>query len=266
MTEFAPLPPPDGHAAHREALPPTVVACVLLSAVLTLALAWAGMRLLDPATLPIREVRVQGALRHLDPEALRARVGEAVKGGFLDLDVDAVRSHLEREPWVGRVVVRRDWPDRLVVAVTERRAVAYWGEHGLLDEDGTAFEPPRASFPEGLPALSGPAGTERQVLERLRELEDLLAPAGLAVGALELSERRAWSFTLREGLRVVVGRRDFIARVGRFVAQYRHTVGPRLTGADTVDLRYSNGFALRRSAAAAADRGQRGLGVNGEEG
>lgn len=247
-------------------LPLAALAGISLTIALTLTLAWAGMRLADPYTLPIEEVRIQGVFSNLDPARLEQRVTASVDGGFFSVDVDAVRHSLEQEPWVESVVVRRDWPNRLRVAVVERRAVARWGAEGLLDAGGRAFFPGVGTLPAGLPALSGPPGTERQVLSHYRELVERLAPLPERVVALELSERRAWSFVLASGLRVVVGRQDFDARLRRFVTHYPSTLGPRVAELGTVDLRYTNGFAVRGRPRAAAGNVPKGTGSHGEEG
>ena len=54
--------------------------------------------------------------------ALQAREGDY----FFALDLDAAQDRLETLPWVEHVVVRRLWPDRLVVQVIEKRPAAVW--------------------------------------------------------------------------------------------------------------------------------------------
>jgi len=60
--------------------------------------------------------------------ALQAREGDY----FFDLDLDAAQERLETLPWVEHVVVRRLWPDRLVVQVIEKRPAAVWQRSGRL--------------------------------------------------------------------------------------------------------------------------------------
>ncbi len=219
-------------------------------ALLFLAATALGVRhLLDPATLPIREVRIEGEFRHLASADLRRAVASEVTGGFFGVDVDGIRAALLGEPWVHDAAVRRAWPDGLDIVVEEQRPVAYWGATALLNEHGAAFSPPPASFPPGLPRLAGPRGAERRVLLRYREAAEAMGAVGLKVAELRLTERRAWRFRIEDGPEVMVGRADFhgrLARLARVLDRvYTGTAGP----VERIDLRYTNGIAVRPGAA-----------------
>ena len=212
-----------------------------------IALAAAVSWLLDPRNLPIREVRVVGAFTHLSPNALQRVVASKATGGFFSVDVESIRRAVMRDPWVSDVSVRRIWPDSLQVLVTEQHAVAYWGSNGLLNADGVLFHPPQASFPPasaGLLHLSGPEGSEGVVMERYRQLKTWFRPLGLAVDKVDLNSRRAWTFELHGGIRVIVGRGDFDARVQRLLTTLPRSIGAHLSAIATIDLRYTNGFAV----------------------
>jgi cell division protein FtsQ len=221
-----------------------LISAFIVADVLAL-LGWAIDRLADPNTLPIREVHIEGEFRQLQPEQLRLLVDDHVYGGFYSVRVAAIRDALMRNPWVSDVMVRRVWPDGLQVTVYERRAVARWGNKGLLTADAILFSPPQDSYPSGLVHLDGPEGTEALVLAKLHELESQLQALHDEVSQLSLSARRSWSFALKQGPTVMVGRTDFKQRVERFVAQYQSVLLPNEEDVDLIDLRYPNGFAVR---------------------
>jgi cell division protein FtsQ len=210
-----------------------------------LALAWwAWVQVQDPNTLSIQRVRIEGEFRQLKPAQLQATVEGQVKGGFFAVRVDDIRHALQRNPWVKSVAVRRIWPDGLQVTVVEKRAVAMWGERGLLDPEGEVFSPSKESYPPGLIRLDGPPGTEAMMLTRLGELRGWMAPLGVDVDGLTLTSRRAWSFALKEGPTVVVGRMGFGERLGRFVDEYPNLLSRQWNDLERVDLRYTNGFTV----------------------
>ena len=218
----------------------------LLTALLVTALlAWFGFYLLDPTTLPVRQVRIEGEFRHLSTEKLQELVRSKVRGGFFSINVKAIRDAVLTEPWVKSVSVHRAWPDGVQVFVNEQVALARWHDRGLLNRNGKLFTPDRASFPDGLPELSGPDGTHSLLVNRFLFLEQQMAGIGLAVRQLSLDERRAWSLELDNGLRVVLGRKDFEQRVRRFVEVIPARFGERLHEAAQIDMRYTNGFAVR---------------------
>ncbi len=214
-----------------------------LMAVLVTTLIITGfMWMMKPATLPIKQVHIEGEFLRLDTNQLQMLVTDKVKGGFFNIDVAAIRSTLMALPWVKDVSVHRAWPDGLRVVVNEQIAVVRWNETGLLNNRGHYFSPEKDSFPQGLPVLEGPDESQKLLLERFRLLRQTY---GLSLVRLHLNERRAWEFELDSNLRVILGRRDFENRIERFVHVVIKNLGEKLLQAKEIDMRYTNGFAVR---------------------
>jgi len=145
-------------------------------------------------------------------------------------------------PWVNDVSVHRVWPDGLRVIVNEQTAVVRWNGTGLLNDHGHYFSPEKDSFPRGLPLLEGPEESKELLLERFKLLKQTY---GLPVVHLQMNQRRAWKFELKNGLSVVLGRRDFENRIERFVNVVINNLGEKSSQAREIDMRYTNGFAVR---------------------
>jgi cell division protein FtsQ len=230
---------------------------VLLALALPLLLAaagWAGQVLLDPARFPVSSVRIENRLQRLDPQAVRQAVLPHVSQGFLRIDVDRIRSELEALPWVAEASVRRSWPDALLVRIREQQAAARWSHGGLLNPQGELF---RAATEQEqwqqLALLRGPRETEKVLMKEYQAIQGMLTPLGLRISHLTMNERRAWSLNLDNGLQLRLGRHDTHVRLLRFVRVYGNVLQPRLQAIDSIDLRYTNGFAVRwREGAAAA--------------
>ena len=74
--------------------------------------------------------------------------------------MDAARDRTESLPWVDRAVVRRLWPNRIVVQIVETTPYALWQNDGqlhLLAETGALIVPVEAmeSVPSGLRTYIG---------------------------------------------------------------------------------------------------------------
>jgi len=206
---------------------------------------WGTYLLSNPETLPIKQVRIEGEFFRLSPNKLKAMVTDKVRGGFFNLDVDAVRNVLLANPWVRDVTVQRIWPDSLRVSVLEQVAVARWGEDGLLNSDGEYFSPRPETFPEELPELHGPHDTEVLLLNRFNKIHESISSIGLKIKRLTLSERRAWQFELDDGIQVILGRKDFDLRLERFIDFVPLGLTGKLSQTELVDMRYTNGFSVR---------------------
>lgn len=232
---------------------PRRISPALVSGVLWLALAafllagsvYGAQRLLDPATFPVRNIKVTGELRYLSRAELRSAVESHVGLGLLRVNVDVVRGAVEALPWVRNAQVRRVWPEGLVVVIEEQTALARWGEGGLVSDRGVRFAASPGTGPEGLPELNGPDGTSRTVTGRYREFSARLAKAGKTLAQLELDQRNAWRIRLADGLVIDLGREDVLRRLDRFARLYQSTIAADSRRAERVDLRYANGFAVQ---------------------
>lgn len=195
--------------------------------------------------LPIKQVNIAGEFMHLSTPELETRATDVIRGGFVSVSVAAIKQELIQEEWISDVAVRRVWPDSLMIYITEHEPVASWGESSLLSSEGVVFSPPQASFPAGLPALNGPRGSARTVLQKYRSLKKELAQVNLDIDEFALTERRAWQFRLVNGPVVLLGRKDIEGRFERFFDFAIPYQADRLLQATSVDMRYTNGFAVR---------------------
>lgn len=211
------------------------------------ALLLAGLQVAASLELrPIRSVRVAGDLRQMPHGALEKAIEGELRGGFFEVDVDAVRDAALRLPWVKTVSVRRVWPDSLHVAVIEREAAARWRDGGLVDEDGTLFHPQLGEDGfESLPLLAGPPGSHAQALASYREFQRALAPMGARIRELTLTRRGAWRVLLEGGVRLVLGRDPRPRQLEQFARAFRAELADRADRIDRIDLRYTHGFAVR---------------------
>ena len=161
------------------------------------------------------------------------------------MNVALIQQRVQQLPWVEQVSVRRVWPDQLSIKVREQRPVAHWGERGFLNVRAGRFEPQQALELAALPHFEGPDGYEQRVLEMYQRMQQMLQPLKLGVSHLRLDARRTWRVQLSNGLELEVGRGNPLQRIARFVRVYPAILATGNGQLRSVDLRYSNGFAVR---------------------
>lgn len=229
-----------------------------LLAVAVLALLASGLWWLAQRPMfTLKTIRVEGvaetSLRRVNALTIRASAVPRIKGNFFTADLDAVRAAFESVPWVRKAMVRREWPDKLIVTIEEHRALGTWGDDGrLLSVKGDVFTANLAEAEDdgNLLEFDGPDGSEKEVAARFDQFRDWLAPIKVAPEAVTLSNRYAWTVRLDNGMTVELGRADGDAtlkeRLARLVAIYPQLM-ERLQGkkVDNVDMRYPNGLALK---------------------
>jgi len=196
---------------------------------------------------PLRSVEVTGRITRTTHDQVRAIAVEQLKGNFFTLDLDAARAAFQKLPWVRRATLRRHWPDRLEVDVEEHVVLARWRDSALVNTYGEVFE---AATSEVLPVFSAPEGTTAEVAQRYEAFRALLEPLGKRPVQVVLSERRAWQLRLNDGEVLELGRSQMEERLQRFASTYGRTLAQLPHRPYRIDLRYSNGFAVRPPSAA----------------
>jgi cell division protein FtsQ len=205
----------------------------------------------------LHTIEVKTPARHVTEAQVRLVAERKVRGTFFTVDLERVRESLEKLPWVREARVERRWPDTLIVTLTEHVALARWNDNALVNETGEVFV---AALNQSLPRLFGPEDSSAEVVAAYRRHRAALAPLGMSISELRLTPRRAWRIRLDNGMQLALGRLQADERLARFVALYPRlfaaqpaAAAPASAGAVanapitpvSVDLRYSDGFAVR---------------------
>jgi cell division protein FtsQ len=154
------------------------------------------------AGMRIAAVSLSGQ-RQVSREEIFAAAGVTDHSSLLFLDVAEARMKLEAIPWIAEATVRKLYPDRLQITVTEREAFALWQQQGkvqVIAADGTVLaakvEPRLATLP--FVVGNGAAVKARDflaVLDRYPAVRDQVR-ASILVGD------RRWNLRLKNGIDV----------------------------------------------------------------
>ena len=192
---------------------------------------------------PLREVRVDGQLSHVTREQVKLIVARHLTGNFFTVDLVKARDAFEKLPWARNVSVRRRWPDKLEVLVEEHKELARWGDIALVNSYGELFH---AASDSDLPVFYGPGDGVREVAEHYGSYSKILADSGVQVAQLALSPRRAWEIKTDKGMVIELGREQMEQRLQKFASVYKTTIASLNVNVAYADLRYPNGFAVRK--------------------
>ena len=219
------------------------LAGVLCAAALLLAAYGSVHYVVRLPLFPLREVSIEGDLAHVTREQLETLARRELRGNFFTLDLGEARTAFAALPWVRKVAVRRQWPDRLEVALEEHVPLARWGGTALVDTHGDVFTAAYDGAP--IPNFIGPPQSAKEIAIQYSYFLRRLATIGQVPVEVQVSPRRAWQVRLASGLTLRLGRERIEARLDRYIALHARTLGRLQRKLDYVDLRYPSGFAVR---------------------
>jgi len=228
---------------------------ILLMSLLFSLMVGFGLIMLDPHTLPIKTVRIDGHLINTNPQTLRTMLSKIAKGGFFNIDFTKVRLSILTLPWVKNVQIHKQWPDTLIIQIQEHTVVARWMNKALVNIEGKLF----ISYPKirassdsvnhkfrDLPLFTGPLKSLKDILKRYNQLAPLVSAAGLKIQEFGCNARKAWYMVLNNGMKLKLGRGDNQMRLQRFFKVYQRLVMSYGNWESLLmDLRYTNGIAVR---------------------
>jgi cell division protein FtsQ len=141
--------------------------------------------------------------KHVSRAEVFAAAGVTDRTSLLFLDVDAARARLKAIPWIAEAAVRKLYPDRLQITVTEREAFALWqrdGKVSVISADGTVVGSLADWHFAHLPLVVGP-GAAARAREFLALLDAHPEIRRLVRASVLIAERR-WNLKLKNGLDV----------------------------------------------------------------
>lgn len=198
----------------------------------------------NPTYFPIKNVKVYGGA-HLNHEAMQHFLKPYVDRGFFNVNVEAIKDRLMQVAWVSDVSVQRVWPDQVNITVLEKNPIARWNHMSLLSEQGELFIPEEGIASLNLPDLIGPEGEQITVMNDYNQMNSLLKPLHFTITRLELTDDQTWNVTLSNGIKLTMGSKDILTHLTHFVKVYPKIIGSRADDVDYIDLRYSNGLAVK---------------------
>ena len=217
----------------------TSLMSVLLATLISLG--YASYQALDK---PLEKVELNAQFVRVSTLEVEKVLANYKQEKFLSIDLETLQQNLEQVPWVDVAEIRRSFPAKLMITLTEHVAAARWGESGLLNTRGELILRQARYLPPELPRLQGPEGSEWRVAQKYLELRKTVLDFGLNVEFLGMDARGAWRFDLSNGMKVKIGREATDQRFYRFEKRVLPLLFKLERNVQGIDMRYSNGFAV----------------------
>lgn len=215
----------------------TAIALVLLVAILVAWVVFSPSRVLQ-------SVEIKSALQRVETSQVENALAPYLGQSFWRVDLEHVHADLVKLDWVYKASVKRRWPSKLIVHITEQNPVVRWGSDALLNQEGDVFYPYDISPFLDLVMLDGEALQSKALLKQLVVFQSQFTKLGWTIDKLTVQADGVWRIHFLEGATVLLGKEDWQGRLNRFIQAYPKTQKELRKFAQVFDLRYSNGFVI----------------------
>lgn len=172
----------------------------------------------------VKHVDVVGEGR-ISKQQVRGILGVRSGDYLFDMDIKSAQARVQSLNWVDTAVVRRLWPDRIVVHINERTPYALWQENGIInvmDKDGVVIAAVKSAQFNALPFVVG-AGAGEKASAFLGELGTHNYLKNKIEAIVFVSQRR-WDIVLKDnGPRILLPASDLqgaLRRLGAYHAKH----------------------------------------------
>lgn len=194
---------------------------------------------------PLEQVRVEGVEDERRQQQIMAVLSGLVRDeNFFSVPLPRLHEEVTALSWVSDAQLRRSWPDRLVLQVSERVPVAVWNDESLVSGNGEPFSALDKYSTEGLPKLSGPSERLEEVMDYYHSMSRILRGSDLAIRSLAVDARLTARVELEDGLLLVVDRQGYAGKLRRFVVLHGNVLEQESRRPVRVDLRHADGMAV----------------------
>lgn len=210
---------------------------------------------------PFRLERIEiTRTKRLTRDEILALAGVKPGDPLLRLDLRRMADHMEKNPWIETLKIRRRLPSALAIEITEREPVAVvnMGYLYYLDTKGEIFKPLTEGDRLDFPVVTGitgedlgkdPAGSRQMLLSALG-IMDLLR-AGTVFRLEDISEIHLDKgygitlFTAQGGIPIKLGNDDYGSKLERFSRIYRD-VTAQIAALEYIDLNYTDKIVVKK--------------------
>lgn len=205
------------------------------------------------AGFSVASIEIRG-LAEADSTEISDRIDVTGASSLLMLDAEKARARIAEIPWISDVTVKKLYPNRIVVALTERVPFALWQDEGrirVVDRTGAVMSDTIQPRHVGLPLVVG-AGADKRLEEAVALMNAAPAIRPRIRAAVLVAERR-WNLITVDGVEIMLPEdepRAALARVADLQA------AKKLLDRDlvVVDTRVPDRLFVRLSDAAATAR------------
>lgn len=213
------------------------------SLVLGAAVIWAAVS----SSTVLSKVQLEGQIHQMSDLAIQEVVKPYMGQSFWRVDLERLHADLVRLEWVYQAQVTRRWPNQLKIRLVEQTPVVRWQEEGLLNQAGEIFYPHQIEPFQHLVKVAGNPLNAANILQALAQFQQQFDQMEWPIETLTQHPDRSWQIRFLSGVQLLVDDPHQQAKLARFIRAYPKTDPALRKFAQVYDLRYSNGFVIKRS-------------------
>ncbi len=194
----------------------------------------------DYFVYPIHEVEITSTSSKYDNEKINDIVVSIQGQDLLSLDLNDIKNTIRADGWIKDVEIKKSFPDKLEIIIIPQEPYAIYNSK-IMMMDGTIIED--SSLPIHIPIINDYTYDSLSSMNTLILTGKLLQKINLDIKKIEIHNSLIKVFTSRNIL--ISDRDNYEVNLHRLVLAYEDLQQLFEREIKSIDMRYSNGFAIK---------------------
>lgn len=190
----------------------------------------------------IERIEVKGNLVVWSPEDIKNQVSWVLGNGFYSADLTSVYDSVLNMPLIHNVQVRKRWPDRIEISVSEDIPMAVWNGSQIIGINGDLMSIPEHFNVDKLAAIDGNNEYLDESIKNFRLVQQVMGGSDIKIQSMDISDTGSMSLHLSNQWDVFIGSAHLEKRALRLK---KLLTGLPADEVSAVDLRYGKGAAIQ---------------------
>jgi cell division protein FtsQ len=144
------------------------------------------------------------------------------------------------------VLIQREWPNTVIITITEQNPVLRIGDLGLVNFKGELFSPSKASLPKTLPTIWGIKDLKPEILSLYYKANEFFDKMDLTIKSLTFYPNHYLKIVLDNDMNIYLKEKDPLEQINLLARLYGKLMTNHEKPPKYIDLRYgTTGLAVK---------------------
>tara|TARA_B000000557_G_scaffold264639_1_gene270752 strand:+ start:331 stop:1023 length:693 start_codon:yes stop_codon:yes gene_type:complete len=198
--------------------------------------------------LYVNKISISSNGNNVNTDILKTQIKKKIKlQNFFNINPINIQKELLNHPWIKKIEVYKKFPDKLIIKITERVAIAIFNDISLVDGSGNIFK--RLEKKKNL--LKFYADDQKEVkyiynfYKKFIKFQNL-NNIQIDISYIKINSIKEFVVRTKANNLIYFGSKNIDERLGRFIQLYGSIELENLNNVEYFDMRYTNGVSVKK--------------------
>lgn len=198
--------------------------------------------------LYVNKISISSNGNNVNTDILKTQIKKKIKlQNFFNINPLNIQKELINHPWIKKIEVYKKFPDKLIIKITERVAIAIFNDISLVDGSGNIFK----KLEKKKNLLKFYADDQKEVkyiynfYKKFIKFQNL-NNIQIDISYIKINSIKEFVVKTKANNLIYFGSKNIDERLGRFIQLYGSIELENLNNVEYFDMRYTNGVSVKK--------------------